>query len=188
MPVPRRRPPDRHGGDGRPRRSRGGSAGHGPSRIPPEKPDEGRHLSAFVARRYAVRRPQPQPVADQARRHDGLCGVAVGAETATAPRRPSRHRLCELHRADQPVTLHVRHRWRTHLGAGRLHRAHRSGRIGGGGNWRHRTRPGDGGDHPPDRRRSRRRADRHGAGDHRRYLDDTLWGRHLGLSRRRHRR
>ena len=57
LPVSRGRPPDRdgrHRGPGRPRRR---GDGHGPGRLPPQEPDAGRHLSAHVARRHALRGP-----------------------------------------------------------------------------------------------------------------------------------
>ena len=56
LPVPRRRPPDRHGRHRGARRSRGRGAGPGPGRVPPPQPDARRHLSAHHARRHEARR------------------------------------------------------------------------------------------------------------------------------------
>ncbi len=63
LPVSRGRPPDRdgrHRGPGRPRRR---GDGHGPGRLPSQEPDAGRHLSAHVARRHALRGPLAHQVA-----------------------------------------------------------------------------------------------------------------------------
>ena len=50
LPVPRRRPPDRHGRHRGPRRSRRRGARARPGRVPPPQPDARRHLSAHLAR------------------------------------------------------------------------------------------------------------------------------------------
>ena len=126
---------------------------HGPGRVPPQEPDAGRHLSAHLARRHALRGPLARQVARVAAGDDGLPRPPRPAGAAARPGHASRHRLCELHRAHQPRPVHVRHRRRAHLGAGWLHRAHRSRRLGGGRHRRHRAGPGHRGHHPPDRRR-----------------------------------
>ncbi len=50
---------------------------------------------------------------------------ALRADQAEARKQwcASGHRHRQLHRTDQPVAVHVRHRWGAHLGAGWLHRA-----------------------------------------------------------------
>ena len=90
LPVPRRRPPDRHRRHRRARRP--GRRGHGPRsrRVPPPQPDARRHLPAHLARRHEVRGPLPHRVARQAARHDRLpeparrAGAAAGAAASTA--------------------------------------------------------------------------------------------------------
>ena len=86
-----------------------------------QEPDAGRHLSAHLAGRHALRGPLAHQVPRRADGDDGLPGPARRAGAAARAGRLSRHRLCELHRAHQPVAVHVRHRRRAHLGAGRLH-------------------------------------------------------------------
>ena len=63
LPVPRGRPPDRDGRHRGPGRSRRRGDRHGPGRLPPQEPDAGRHLSAHVARRHALRGPLAHQVA-----------------------------------------------------------------------------------------------------------------------------
>ena len=57
LPVPRGRPPDRHGRHRGPGRSRRRGAGARSRRDPPPQPDAGRHLPAHLARRHEVRGP-----------------------------------------------------------------------------------------------------------------------------------
>jgi carbon-monoxide dehydrogenase large subunit len=97
-------------------------------------------------------------------------------------------RLRQLHRADQPIPLHVRHRRGAHLGAGWRYGADGPGRLGRRAVRRDRAGAGDGGHPGADRGARRRRAGRARARHHRRHPDDALWRRHLGVPRRRHRR
>ena len=117
--------------------------------------------------------------------------AALRAEQAqlARARRPSRHRLCVLHRSDQSVRRVLRRRRRAHLVAGRRHAC---GSTPPAPMFVHSgvTEQGQGAESvlaqcvassfgvPIERVRV----------DHRRHRQHALWRRHLGVARRRHRR
>ncbi len=117
---------------------------HGPDRDAPAQPDARRRLSLHLAGRHEVRGAVAPRVAgqaagdDAARSHPRRAGGAARARASIAA-----SAFASLHRTDQPLALHVRHRRRAHLGAGWLHGADGPGRIGGGGLRRDRAGAGD---------------------------------------------
>ena len=189
VPIPGRRPSGRllgHRGARRSRgaqrsawtRSRSGAATSFADDAYPTDSASGLKFEALVASRLAR----------QAPRHDGLRGAARRAGALAREGRPSRHRLRQLHRGDQPERRLLRRRRRAHLLAGRRDGAARRHRRGHLPVERHRAGPGRRGHHRADRRDRLRRADRARARHPRRHRQHALWRRHLGVARRRHRR
>ena len=142
-----------------------------------------------LGRRPQIREAVAPRGARASRLDDELRRPARRAEEAARTRHLSRHRLCQLHRGDQPVGRLLWRRRRAHLLAGRRHReARRAGQH-------HRRTPAS-----PSRARAPRPCIaqcaatafgvpiEQGARRHRRHRQHALWRRHLGLARRRHRR
>ena len=188
VPVPRGRPPDRGGGDGRACRTGRGANRHGPAGNPPAQPDRRRRLSVHVRCWAQVRETLPPRVARPSRLDDELRRLARRAEKAARARHLSRHRLCLVHRGDQSLRRLLRRRRRPHHLAGRRHREARRARQYQRRDRRHRAGPGRRGRGGAMRRHFVRRFDRQSARDHRRHRQHALWRRHLGLARGRHRR
>jgi aerobic-type carbon monoxide dehydrogenase small subunit (CoxS/CutS family) len=118
---------------------------------------------------------------------DGLSGPAPRTSGVAGEGNISWHWSCRAGRGDESEPRLLR-RWRSaDRLAGGLHAAPRSDRWYRLCHRRNRTRPGDRGDHRPDRGHGGRRAVGQGQGHDRRHRHHTLRRRNLGLARRRHR-